>query len=72
MYHRAILKDWTITPLSSGLVCVGKIYGDKKKQFKDGTVIRTSVIVREWGEDGNNFIQTLNDTYILKGNETNA
>jgi len=71
MEYTAILSDWLQVPTMSGVYVLGKIYEDKKKRFKDGTLIYTSLVLKNYYVeiDGKQetIIKTLNSTYLLQG-----
>jgi hypothetical protein len=62
----AEIREWMLVPFDLGKAFPhfqGKIYGDKKDRFKDGTDIRTSPIVE--GPSSEGIIKTENSTYWL-------
>lgn len=59
--HDAELRDWSVTNLGGRLIAFGRIYGDRKGRFADGTEIRTSLVQSVTGD----ILQTRNTTYRL-------
>lgn len=60
-----VIKEARIEPWFDGKsVALGKLYGDRKKRFNDGTPIHTSYIVS--GPDESGIIHTLNGIYQLE------
>ena len=57
----ATLEDWRVEQTYLGLIFWGKIYGDTKRRFVNGTTIHTSLVLRV--EDGK--VYTLNSVYKL-------
>lgn len=63
--YDAVIKDATIAGIyGSRRIAFGRVYGDRKGRFDDGTTIRTSAIVS--GPDENGIIQTRNSRYKLE------
>jgi hypothetical protein len=58
--YDATLTDWNITENNR---IVGKIYGDKKKRFPDGRIVRTSEI--KMVDFPNSIAETENTVYKL-------
>lgn len=62
----AELHKWWVEDIpGEGVVFHGRIHGDRKQRFADGTPIRTSLVMSR--ED--DIIQTLNTTYKIVGQE---
>lgn len=62
-----VLRDSYRQVIDDVEIIVGKIYGDKKGRFLDGTVIHTSRIQDiEVDKDGQKFVKTLNSVYLLE------
>lgn len=58
------LRDWYVRPMYKGFIIVGKIYGDFKKRFEDGTEVCTSKVLQADFEKG--LVITCNSVYCLK------
>lgn len=70
MQVTAILKDWKYDP--SWKVYYGRIYGDTKERWPDGTKIHTSHVVSQHDCDiheGYTLVQTLNSVYALRAED---
>lgn len=63
MQVTAILKDWTYDP--SWKIYYGRIYGDTKERWPDGTGIHTSRVVSQHDHEGYTLVKTLNSVYAL-------
>ena len=60
-----ILKNWRIEQLDNGRVVVyGQIYNDVRGRFADGTLVRTSAVLKADFVRG--VIKTKNSTYRLE------
>ena len=81
--YTATLRNWHFEPTSSGVFCVGLVFGDKGSRFEDGDQIRTSPILPSpsgiepdvetlfFAREGKySFIRTRNSIYRLEGPET--
>lgn len=65
--YDAVLSDWGRCVLSDGRFFIaGKVSGDRRQRFRDGTHITTSLVQSppETVVDGN-IVQTLNGRYLL-------
>ena len=70
--HDATLSNWIICELSDGrCFLAGKVSGDRKRRFREGAYITTSLLVSpvEAISDGN-VIETLNSRYLLSDRNT--
>ncbi|WP_338501457.1 hypothetical protein V6R86_01610 [Sphingomonas kaistensis] len=70
--HDATLRNWIICELPDGRrFLAGKVSGDRKGHFREGTYITTSLIVSpvETIAD-HNVVDTLNGRYLLKERNT--
>lgn len=56
------LRKWWYHPVFD--VYIGRVYGDIKRRFKDGSTIHTSKVVREEYFDDHTLVFTLNSVYI--------
>ena len=61
MNTTAKLENWIIQKYGDKEICWGNVYNDQKGRFKDGSLIRTSIIEKREG----NIITTLNSSYEL-------
>lgn len=58
----AILRKAYKLYIGDAYVLLGQIFGDTKKRFTDGTEVRTSKIVQEYGD---NLVKTKSGTVYL-------
>ena len=64
--HDAELRDWAFREHKRSVVAFGRIFGDRKGRWPDGSAIATSAIVSGARQEGT-VITTLNTRYLLSG-----
>lgn len=59
----AELHEWEMHEHGNRVYFTGKIYGDRKRRFEDGELIRTRTYAHLYNNDG--ILQTKNSVYKL-------